>query len=202
MFQLYQDVIFPYCFGTIKRHKSELYFVLNPAVQSEAQAFMFETLCAFIYHASKTLCGKTIPYRFYFECDRPRNIYQFEENLGPRLAFNQPVNWIKLDAQHLLTEVAPEPSLTRTGLLQQCRRMRKNTGQVGVLKLLYNRLQSGDVVNLEQASELLAISPATLKRKLKTTGVSFQQLQDTVRKQQAIFDLVVKKQKNGEVAKR
>lgn len=202
LFQLYQDNLFPFCFGEVKSHQGDVYFILNPSLHGEQQQFLFEVMCAAIYHSSKTLCGKLIPYAFCFESSRPRNIYQFEENLGRRLSFSQPLNWIKLDKTYLNSEIQPAQSFTRISLLQQCRASRVEQAQSGVLKYLYQALQKGQIANLEQAAELLQVSPATFKRKLKTTGISFQQLQDSVRKQQAVFELAICKQNNGEVARK
>ncbi len=202
VFQLYQPYLFPFAFGEVKYHQGDWYFLLNTSVHDEQRNFMFEVLCSAIYHSSKKLCGRLIPYSFCFEAERPRNIYQYEENLGRRLNFSQPINWIKLDGEHLTNEIQPCPSFTRVSLLQQCRQLRLDGNEVGALQYIYKSLQKNDVANLEQVAELLAVSPATLKRKLKLTGVSFQQLQDAVRKQQAIFELVVCKQNNGEVAKK
>ena len=64
------------------------------------------------------------------------------------------------------------------------------------------QLQQQQPLSLEQTSEKLTCSPATLKRKLKQHGCSFQQLLDQHKKQQAIFELQVKQQPNEKVAQR
>lgn len=202
VFQLYQSQLFPFVFGEVKRFQGDVYFILNPALMSDEQQFMFEVLCAAVYHSSKNLCGKLIPYSFNFEMSRPRNIYQFEENLGRRLSFSQPLNWIKIETRYLTSAIQPAQSFTRVNLLVQSRKLRLDNNGVASLRYIYKALLSGSVANLEQVAELLNTSPATLKRKLKNAGVSFQQLQDSVRKQQAVFELAVCGQNNGEVAKK
>lgn len=202
VFQLYQAHLFPVSFGTVKKHNNDVYFIVNPAINNLVQEFMFEVLCAAVYQESKRLCGKLIPFSFSFEQSRPRNIYQFEENLGNRLRFSQPINWIKLDKSFLQTDVLSAPSFTRISLLQQSHAERLLDNKVGVLQYLYKAIEQGRVNNLDQASDYLQTSPATLKRKLKSTGLSFQSLQDAVRKQQAVFELAVCKQNNGEVARK
>jgi AraC-like DNA-binding protein len=202
IFQLYQAHLFPISFGTVKEHEGHVYFIVNPAIKNSVHEFMFEVLCAAVYQESKRLCGKLIPFSFSFEQGRPRNIYQFEENLGSRLRFAQPINWIKLDKSFLQLGVQSELSFTRISLLQQSRVERLVDNKIGVLQYLYKAIEQGRVNNLDQASEFLQTSPATLKRKLKLTGMSFQSLQDSVRKQQAVFELAVCKQNNGEVARK
>lgn len=202
VFQLYQTELFPFSFGEIKSFDGDVYFILNSSLLNEGQQFMFEVMCAAIYHSSKTMCGKLIPYSFNFEISRPRNIYQFEENLGRRLSFSQPLNWIKLNREFLSSAIRPAPSFTRKSLLVQCREARFNDLRKEALLQIYKELRSGNAANLEQVADLLQMSPATLKRKLKTTGSSFQQIQDSVRKQQAVFELAVCRQNNGEVAKK
>lgn len=202
IFQIYQTELFPFAFGDVKSYQDDIYFVLNPSLLKEGQQFMFEVLCAAIYHSSKTLCGKLIPYSFSFEIPRPRNIYQFEENLGRRISFSQPLSWIKLNSEYLSSPIKPSQSFTRISLFEQSRTPLERGKDKEALLSIYRALKGGEVSNLEQVAEWLEISPATLKRKLKATGISFQQLQDSVRKQQAVFELVVCKQKNGEVAKK
>ena len=202
IFQLYQSALFPFAFGEVKRHQGDVYFILNSGLLAEGQQFMFEVLCAAIYHSSKALCGKLIPFTFSFEIARPRNIYQFEENLGRRLSFSQAVSWVKLDSCFLSSVIQPSQSFTRMSLFEQSRTLHSRDLPTEALRFIYRALRTGEVANLEQMAELLAISPATLKRKLKTTGVSFQQIQDAVRKQQAVFELAICRQNNGEVAKK
>lgn len=201
IFQVYQDQLFPFCFGDIKRHDNNFYFVLNHGIQHSAEQFLFEVLCTCIYHSSKSCCEQRIPLSFNFECQRPRNIYQFEENLGTRLQFEQPLNWIKLDVKDCSVSLPQASALSRRALLVKCRELRKQHSQTGVLQYLYRKMRAGKINNLEQAAASLNVSSATFKRHLSHTGISFQQLQDLVRKQQAIFDLAVCNRTNETVAK-
>lgn len=201
-FQLYQRDIFPFAFASVNFHNDDVYLILNPATKATEQQFMFEVLCSLIYHTSKRICGRLVPYSFSFEIARPRNIYQFEENLGRRVTFSQPLSWIKIERSYLKWAVQESSAFTRKSLSQQCRQHAKCNNKVSAIQFLHQAIAKGRISNLEQAAELLDMSVATLKRKLKTADIGFQQLQDSVRKQQAIFELVVCNQNNGAVARK
>lgn len=216
MLQCFQAMLFPYLSINVQRHKQHTYLLINSSIaNSEQQQFLVEALCAALHGACKWLFGQSLPLHYYFTCARPRNIYQYEENLGYRLHFSQPLTMISIE-NHWLTQTLPDSSpLIRKQQRQTLRAMRQaaqlsltNTASCGLLQFVAQLLRCEQQRNphlslsLEDIAERMAISPATLKRKLKQHGSTFQKLQDSVKQQQAIVDLCIRQLSNKDTAER
>jgi len=195
----FQQQIFPFLQIQHKYFEHKHYFLLSPALcENQPQQFLLEIMLTAIVSSIKSCMGYQIPIEFSFNFSRPRNIYQYEENLGHRLKFGQHLMMFSLEHQYLTQTFAENQQLMRHILLKQSRLI----PQAPVPLLTYiNQLQQQQPLSLEQTSEKLGCSAATLKRKLKQHGCNFQQLLDNPKKQQAIFELQIKRQGNEEVAR-
>lgn len=186
-------------------HYDKTYLLISTAMaesnKDDTTRFFIEMLCAAIHSTFKWQLGQSVPIHFYFRFPRPRNIYQYEENLGYRLHFNQPLQMIAIDNSYLTQPMPDSSELVRKQQRAVCIQARDSqpfqTGLLQHVRACIQQLPSG---SLEEVAEHMQISPATLKRKLKQHGSQFQKLQDQVKMQCALFDLIVRDLGNKEVA--
>ncbi|NTS77627.1 AraC family transcriptional regulator ligand-binding domain-containing protein [Catenovulum sp. SM1970] len=211
---LYQRQLFPYAFFVVKRHNNTTYLLFENSITEQTDfQFWLELICAAIHANCKWLLKQSVPIRYYFKAARPKNIYQYEHNLGHKLNFSQPLDMLAIEDSYLSIALPHASQSIRKQMRFQCKsaqtdyyhfqllagRSRKQV-QRGLIQFVYLHLQKGRATNLEQMADLMSISTATLKRKLKLHGIKFQTIQDNVKKQQAIFDLTVRGKANVEVA--
>lgn len=198
---LYQAKIFPLAFIHVKRANNKHYILLNTSYNDEHQQFIYEVFCSLIYHCCKTMSAVQPVVHFQFEHSRPRNIYQYEENLGHRIQFNAHHNAIVFQSAELNARNIQASKLARQRLLVICRQTQQCDYNTGIKQFLHRAINRGDIVNFEQAAKRLDLSPATLKRRLSTAKLRFQHIHDNVKKQQAVFELVIRNKNNETVAK-
>lgn len=198
---LYQAMIFPLAFIHIRRADNKHYILLNTSYNDENQQFIYEVFCSLIYHCCKTMSAAQPIVQFQFEHGRPRNIYQYEENLGHRLQFNAHHNAIVFQSAELNVLNKQASKLARQRLMVICRQTQQCDSNTGIKQFLHMAINRGYIVNFEQAAKRLDMSPATLKRRLSTAKLRFQHIHDNVNKQQAVFELVICNNNNETVAK-
>ncbi len=198
----YRLQLAPLLFGCRYEHNDYCHIVLNDAVGMPDTLFRFvvEVYCCALVAAFRFLLGQRVTLCFEFPYPQPAYIAEYQEHLGLRLAFNRPALRICIE-QHWLSQPLLQSSGTRRQLaLSQARTERvpyKMTFIEAVSRcLLVNRNST-----LTDIAEYFDMSPATFKRKLKQHNVRFQQLQDQVNLQQALYMLTVKGWSNETVAK-
>ncbi|MCC2606963.1 AraC family transcriptional regulator [Planctobacterium marinum] len=198
----YQYLMFPWLFITVRQHQDKTWLIVDNAIaESAQQLFFYEMLYTAVNATCKWHIGHQIPLHFYFRQKRPRNIYQYEENLGHRLTFNYPLNMIAVDNQWLNKKLLNSSALARQHHRLQCSaQLHKTPQRIGLLQYTRQLLTRENINNLEELADALAISQATLKRKLKQHGCSFQQIHDSVKSQTALFDLKVRQLSNEQAA--
>lgn len=211
-----QRQLFPFIWCRAERTASHTHLIMNPAIaRHEQEAFFLELLCSAIHSACKWQFGQTIPMQFHFSFPRPRNIYQYEENLGHRLHFDAPLAMLVIE-NHWLTQPLPDSSpmvrQQQRYLFTQTRKAvgtgnqaNHQTGEFlppGLLQFVSEHLRKCPHSSLEEVAQTMQISPATLKRKLRQHGTHFQSLQDALRQQQAVFDLNVRGDTTKVIAER
>ncbi|WP_392344079.1 helix-turn-helix domain-containing protein [Pseudoalteromonas prydzensis] len=191
----------PLLFAYHYQHNGYSYLQLNDAVGMDEQQYQFvvELYCCLLVSASRHLLGERIPFCFEFPFPRPRHIYEYEEHLGLRLAFDRPSLTVKFAQQWLTHPLLQASQLRRKLAMQQVsKKMLKQT----FIELISNYLHRHRQANLQQVSEHLNMSTATLKRRLKEHNLSFSQLQDRVNMQQAFHLLTVQGLSNEVVAEK
>lgn len=198
----YQYLLFPWLYFTVKRYDDKTWLLVNSSVsESEQNDVLFEIFCTALNAICKWHIGHQVPMHFYFKQKRPKNIYQFEENLGHRLVFDYPMDMIAVDNIWLSKPLTNSNILARNFHRKQCSTALKKVPQrTGLLQLVAHKLKHNQNLSLEQVAESLHVSPATFKRKLKQHNTSYQKLQDRVRSQTALFDLKVKGLTNEQAA--
>lgn len=204
MLHCYQHQVLPLAYFKKESTKHHHYMLFNSAFGSASQQrFWVELTFTAINAGCKQLFGHQIPLHFYFAFPRPRNIYQYEENLGHRLHFDQPLTMLSVE-QKWLHQPLPnsDKDMRYQGwqFNQQQRKTRPRT--VGLVQAISVYLNQRKNANLEEVATQLQLSPASLKRKLREHQLSFTQVQDQVRRQQAVFELKIRNSSNQQVAER
>ncbi|MCU4675949.1 AraC family transcriptional regulator [Catenovulum sp. 2E275] len=154
---------------------------------AEQYTFLLEVLLTAIHSSIKYLTKQRIPLSYQFSQKRPRYIQEYEENLGFRVEFEQPVDQLAIKLSDLNTAFVNYSPLIRAQALYKLKQdltqtPRKPTFIQAVLAL-QNMQQS---VNQEAAAQQLGLSTATFKRKLKQHNTRYLALQDDYFKQNAV----------------
>lgn len=188
----------PFIHSYFQRHQQTGYLFLNDAVGcKDLYPYLLEIYCTGLVSISKYLVGKRIPFSFTFPFSRPRHIQEYEENLGFRLSFNQPMLTASFDLKMLDTPLAASSqTLFKHAKHNICH---QTSVKYGFVELVRNHIYFQNM-NLAQVAEKLNVSPATLKRKLNQHHTNFQSLQDQVNRQRALFMLRIKNMKNEAIA--
>lgn len=200
----YQPFIFPLLYLEVERCENKTYFLIENAITGkEIPAILMEIFCAAINATIKWRFNRQLPIHYYFASKRPTNIYQYEENLGHRLHFNCQQNMLVIDNKWLNFDLVDTSNLAKQMHFKQCRTLRKQTHRVsGIVQRIAQIIQQNNLnIRLDEVAELLALSPATLKRKLKSHYTSFQEIQDQVKKRRAVFQLTVNNVNNEAIAR-
>ncbi|MCV6614467.1 MAG: AraC family transcriptional regulator [Cellvibrionaceae bacterium] len=152
------------------------------------QRFALEAAMAAIVSLCRWLGGAPLQWRFLLAHERPKYVEQYQVHLGGELNFNTHINALVLSRAQL-TQVWPRGSVARlqAARLQLERLAVPQSLAAWAYWQLRQRLQQPP--SLEQLAEQQGVSVATLKRKLKAQGCSYQQLLDNARRHLAIYHL-------------
>ena len=135
---------------------------------------------------------------FKFPFKAPAHFEQYQTHIGCRCLFEQPLLSMTIAQSELDLPCEQASATLKWHALAQLQRRGKPP--VGFIQYLFALLGKDPNLSLEQTAQLLGLSPATFKRKLKAHHTSFVQLRDRVRHQQAIFDMVELGNSNEQVA--
>ena len=145
------------------------------------------------------LPGSRDAWRFCFNTPAPSSLASHQVYLGDTLHFSAgadvmiiPVTWLDHPWSGLsvtqqsfnLSDTAPRMTLT----------------EVMYEQLMYQLVEVGEVSGLPQMATDLQMSPATLKRRLSRSGVSYQKLQDTVRLHRVLYLMHARGWSNDRIA--
>ena len=196
---VFQPLVSPFVSAQRFEDDDCYYYLLQDAMGcGKLFVFMVEAYCAALVALAKMCTGKRLPFHFDFPFGRPRHIQEYEENLGFRLRFNQPVFAIRIEKQAMSVPCL-QPNLTLQAYARHRlnRQMHYRRGLLDSVRALLHRNSS---LTLPEAAARLNMSAASLKRKLSEHQTSFSDLHDNIRRQQAIFYLQVQKLNNEQSA--
>jgi len=198
--KLFENVCSPFIAATFIKQKGSGYWLLKQKFGlGKLEQFVMEIFCTALVSLSQHILGHRIKFHFGFQWSKPRQIQEYEENLGYRTYFEQPTNIIAVQWS-LLTK----GNANRNDLLKRHAIHKANEFVMCKFSLLEHVrhliTDSPIAAPLPQIAEQLKTSPATLKRKLKEHGSSFKLLQDEVRKHQAIHCLILQGLNNEQSA--
>jgi len=184
----FHSLFFPYISVQVHQDQQHIYFIPWTTMSmenNEVSKFLIEVWLALMVSVMKWRLTQTPDFDCAFAFSQPKHVEQYQANLPGTIQFDQPLTVIKCSLGcRQLACVESNVSLKRYHLSNL-----KRVRQYSVIQLLTSLILQGKVNTLEQASEYVGISPATLKRKLKRFDCNFQTLLDTVRKRQAVFQI-------------
>lgn len=169
----------------------------------EQRRFLLEASMTAVVAMSRRLGGEHLPWQFHFRQAAPRQIEQYWVHLGEDLHFNRPYDLLRLPREYL---TRPWPQTVQSTAQVACQQARQQLQALGVQASLLDTLQRWllrhvrQAPNLEHAAAALAMSPATLKRKLHKHGTSYQEQHDQIRLLVALYLYQLKGYSNDEVA--
>lgn len=127
----------------------------------------------------------SLPWRFDFNYPKPEGIENYEVYLGDNLYFNQPTTCLRLPKQHAYDRWQSPHTYN---LALNTHHTSEHTARVPLLNYIRQQLTSHIHLDpsLEWLANELAMSPATLKRRLKSCHTQFRDLLSDVRLQVAV----------------
>ncbi|WP_417762292.1 AraC family transcriptional regulator ligand-binding domain-containing protein [Shewanella sp.] len=168
-----------------RQHGERLVLVLQSTLAlGEQQRFIYSAILAALRTWLQEQLGKHLLMQVDLPWPAPQWRAHLSSALGEQLRFAAPCCAIHLKAEALFTPFATASSWRCQQFMRLARQQIRGTSvheslQSQLRRLCRRQLQLG--VTLEQGAAFVGLSPATLKRRLKQDGVSFQQLQDDVR---------------------
>lgn len=172
----YQSCISPFlsCQSHLSQGYLTVYFCDSFGCKENHQFILEYTLTA-LHACLKYLAGKRLPIEYYFTAGRPKQIQEYEQNLGFKIHFSQQFDMLRLPItalDHGFTGYSP---LKRRHALNQLKNQIRATTLVQQVQQLLNHQGP---LTLEETAQYFQISVATLKRKLKQHHTRYQSLLD------------------------
>ena len=203
--QIYQRDIFPLLYMSVRYDEHHCYLQFNQAISAEHsdfQIFIFEIAVTAMLSVLKMRFGYWPPITISFPYAEPHYVEQYQANLPSSFQFISTINTQALQlkfARKQLYVYFKEHSLYLQRFYRHQHQRRPKA--VGLLQCVLQLLGHHPQATLEQLATKLAMSSATLKRKLAAHGTSYQQLRDLHRQQVAVFQLTEQGKCNEEVAR-
>lgn len=195
----FQTQVCPFVSAHRYQDEEQEFLVLQDAIgNSRSHRFMIEAYCAALVSLARICTGGRLAFHFEFPFERPRHIQEYEESLGYRLQFNQPFFSVRYK-RSLLSTPCTQPNSTFKAFARQ-RFLEQRRYKMTLIDSVRSQLRFHPAITLPEVAARLALSPASLKRKLAQHDTRFSELHDEIRKQQAIFYLRVQKLNNEQSA--
>ncbi len=200
----YQAILSPLLSPRLEWHCDALFIHWHDACGAgEHIAFLADMMISALVATTKHLAGRTLPWQFYLPGE-PDHREQYQVHWGPHLHTGSHQYSMQI-ARKELEQTWPGAATSVNQIAsRQCERRLQQGSAEGFItafdKYLRNHLPCNP--SLETAANEFAISPATLKRKLKKHHTSFQLRFDLVRKEQALFWLTHEQLPLAEIAAR
>ncbi len=132
-----------------------------------------------------------LPRRIGFAFPRPAYAADYSQVVPCPYVFGEPVHRLVLDSAVLREPVRRSPRLLNQFLANHLNFLiQQNLVLASVAEQVRRLLEADAGTDLEAASETLGIPATTLRRRLKSEGLSFQEMKDEVRQRRAVHYLV------------
>ncbi|MEU8889120.1 AraC family transcriptional regulator [Streptomyces sp. NPDC048442] len=194
---------------TLTRTPAEAVFTVHNKLDTDEDRFLTECMVIIWHRLCSWLTGSRIPLRWAeFDYPPPPHRGEYETLFGcpvrfgaPRTAAGFDVHW--LAAPLVQDEESLDALLHRAPFDLLTRREYGTTVAEQVRRSLAQALRAGPrLPSLTDTAARLAVSPATLRRRLDRENTSFQQLKDAVRRDAAIAGLAEGREPIAELAAR
>ncbi|WP_339617674.1 AraC family transcriptional regulator ligand-binding domain-containing protein [uncultured Gilvimarinus sp.] len=200
----YQAILSPLLSPRLEWRCDDLFIHWHDACgANEHGAFLADMMISALVAITKHLAGRSLPWQFYLPGD-PNHREQYQVHWGRHLhvgshQYSMQINRAELE-QAWPGSAANVSEIAR----RQCDRRLQQSPAAGFISVFdaYLRQHLAGNPSLESAACEFAISPATLKRKLKKHHTSFQRRFDLVRKEQALYWLTHERLPLAEIATR
>jgi AraC-like DNA-binding protein len=211
--------IFPFLFMRNESTEQHQYYIFNQAISIENinhYQFICELFSSLLISIAKQKQLPVSRLSIRFPYPAPRHIEQYQAYLPCKFEFSPSANSLPTfssqKAYHLALQIKLDKGLLMFPLANANAALIKHyqqkvpstTLKVGfihyVMQQMINRVRSKQEINADWLANHLSISNATLKRKLCQHNVTYQQLFDMVRQQQAVFLLTEHNFNNEKIA--
>ncbi|UQA90931.1 AraC family transcriptional regulator [Streptomyces halobius] len=188
-----------------------VFSVCNDLRRYEEGNFLSECVLIIGHRLASWLIGRRIPLRWArFAYPAPAHAHEYDILFGCPVRFGAERTAAGWDARWLAAPVVRDEAAL-AGMLRRApadllsRRDYGTTVAEQVRRTLVQALRTERPARLPEAGEVaarLAVSPATLRRRLQAEGTSYQRLKDTVRRDAAITSLVAGQEPIADLAAR
>ncbi|KWX01806.1 Transcriptional regulator [Carbonactinospora thermoautotrophica] len=157
--------------------------------------FLTESLLVIWHRFANWLIGRRIPLsRVEFGYPAPAHVAEYDPMFGCPLVFDREVTALAFDERFLAAPLVQDEATLRVFLKNSpadllSRREYGATVAARARRILTQGL-GGSVPDLEAVAARLAMSPQTLRRRLREEGTSFRRIKDEIRRDAAIAGLV------------
>ena len=170
----------------------------------KVKRFLIEANFSGLTSMIRWLAGKKLPWQFVVSYREALHLEQYHVHLNRNVRFNGCMDLMVISQEHLVS-LWPRASATTFQLskqqLEQVVLVEKDNDLINeVYDFLWRSLPQRK--NLALTADYLAMSPATLKRRLKNYHYTFQQLLDEVLIHKALYFFYAERLSNEEVAQR
>lgn len=161
---------------------------LRPNQQPEQLAYrrwIQEALVSAIVSLCEWRAAAPLPWQIQFDYPAPSWRAEYQVHLGDQVKFSQTYSALSIAQQYL-----DKPWQQHSAIIYQLAHSKVNLSQHDSLLSIIRELLRQNISqlpSLEQIAQQLALSPATLKRRLKSHHSSYRLLCDEVRQQHAFF---------------
>ena len=178
--------------GTLMRDGQEARIVLHEKVAgANLRVFAHELLLMLLYGVSCWLVGRRIPIlRAEFSYPEPLHSPEYRLMYCAELRFNRPNTVIAFEASYLdLSVVQNERSIKeflRTAPESILVKYKNGSSLSARVRRRLRQFLPGEVPDFEGLADELNMTPATLRRRLREEGMSYQSIKDQLRRDLAI----------------
>ena len=175
--------------GTVENNEWHLKFSTVCAMD-DVQPFLIEEMYGRVKAAQQSYTGVDIPFkRLDLAYPEPHYGKMYRDIFRCPVRFNQKQNCLVIDAKYLDLPIVFSASEIGDLLEAQCAQLlgtASSSTSVAIAIKRYLILSPGNYPTLTEMSAIMAQSPASLKRKLKAEGETYQEILDSIRKDLAI----------------
>ncbi|MGS1105723.1 helix-turn-helix domain-containing protein [Achromobacter anxifer] len=146
-------------------------------LEADPRQFIFGSLA--VLRKVPLMAGAPSAIRVHLQATRARGDDALEESLGPHIETGAEYNMVEFDRELLEAPLQ--------GLADDSRKITQALqSTIDTAGLLIGRISDQEDINLKSVAREIGMSPRTLQRRLKCSGVDFEDLRDETRRSEAL----------------